>query len=352
MNLGSDNLAGASPKIMAALLKAAEGTQSPYGQDDFTKAAAAALNEAFEAKAEIFFVATGTAANALALAQITRPWSAIFCHETAHINEAEAGAPEGLSGGAKIVGVSGAAGKIDPEALVAATARFRKGWQPHVQPAALSLSQVSECGTLYQRDEIRTLTGFAHAHGLKVHMDGARFANGLVALGCTPAEMSWKAGVDVLCLGATKDGALACEAIMFFDPALAHEFTWRIKRAGHVLSKGRLLGAQMLAWLDQDHWLDLARHANAMAALLKAGLGSHDGVEFPWPVEANEIFVWLPRALAERLRQANVTYAAWPPLGTPFGARSPAVGTFARFVTSFATTPDMVKCIVTAAKAP
>lgn len=352
MNLGSDNLAGASPKIMTALQKAAEGTQSPYGQDDLSKAAAAALNEAFEAKAEIFFVATGTAANALALAQITKPWSAIFCHETAHINEAEAGAPEGLSGGAKIVGVAGAAGKIDPEALNAATNRFRKGWQPHVQPAALSLSQVSECGTLYQLAELKALSGFAHEHGLKVHMDGARFANALVALGCTPAEMSWKAGVDVLCLGATKDGALACEAIMFFDPVLAQEFTWRIKRAGHVLSKGRLLGAQMLAWLDQGHWLDLARHANAMAALLRAGLCTHVGVEFPWPVEANEIFVWLPKVLVDRFHAANIAFADWSPVGTPFGARLPAEGTFARFVTSFATTPDMVNQILTAAKAP
>lgn len=352
MNLGSDNLAGASPKIMAALLKAAEGSQSPYGQDDLTLAAAEALNEAFESSAEIFFVATGTAANALALAQMTRPWSAIFCHETAHINEAEAGAPESLSGGAKIVGVAGAAGKIDPAALADTARRFRKGWQPHVQPAALSLSQVSECGTLYQQAEIRALTGFAHEHGLKVHLDGARFANALVALGCTPAEMSWKAGVDVLCLGATKDGALACEAIMFFDPALADEFTWRIKRSGHVLSKGRLLGAQMLAWLDQGHWLDLARNANAMAALLKAGLGRHSGVEFPWPVEANEIFVWLPKALVERLHAANITFAAWSPQGTPYGARLPAEGTFARFVTSFATTPDMIKYIMTAVAGP
>ena len=351
MNLGSDNLAGASPKIMAALAQAAQGTQSPYGMDDHTKAASAALNQAFESKAEIFFVATGTAANALALAQISKPWSAIFCHATAHINEAEAGAPEGLSGGAKIVGIDGAAGKIDVEGLRSAAMRFRKGWQPHVQPAALSLSQVTECGTLYQPGELSALCAFAQEQGLKVHLDGARFANAVVALGCKPAELSWKAGIDVLCLGATKDGALACEAIMFFDPALADEFTWRIKRAGHVLSKGRLLGAQMLAWLDQGHWLDLARHANAMAAQLQSGLSEIDGVELAWPVQANEIFVWLPAALQARLRAANITYALWPTLGTQFTGRLPHEGVFARFVTSFATTPDMIKTLLTAARA-
>ncbi len=346
MNLGSDNLAGASPKIMAALVEAAHGTQNPYGQDDLSTAARTALNQAFEAHAEIFFVGTGTAANALALAQISKPWSAIFCHATAHINEAEAGAPESLTGGAKIVGIEGAGGKIDVAGLKAAANRFRKGWQPHVQPAVLSLSQVTECGTLYQPGELGALCAFAHEQGLKVHLDGARFANALVALDGTPAELSWKAGIDVLCLGATKDGAMACEAIMFFDPALADEFTWRIKRAGHVLSKGRLLGAQMLAWLDQDHWLDLARQANAMAAQLQAGLSEIEGVELAWPVEANEIFVWLPAALQQRLRAANITYAPWSTSGTSFNGRLPQEGVFARFVTSFATTPDMIKTLL------
>ncbi|MBV1707209.1 MAG: low specificity L-threonine aldolase [Hyphomicrobiales bacterium] len=350
MNLGSDNLAGASPKIMAALALAAQDTQNPYGQDDLSIAARAALNRVFEARAEIFFVATGTAANALALAQISKPWSAIFCHATAHINEAEAGAPESLTGGAKIVGIEGADGKINVAGLKAAAGRFRKGWQPHVQPAALSLSQVTECGTLYQQGELAALCAFAHEQGLKVHLDGARFANALVALGCTPAELSWKAGVDVLCLGATKDGAMACEAIMFFNPAHAAEFTWRVKRAGHVLSKGRLLGAQMLAWLDQDHWLDLARHANAMAAHLQQGLCEIAGVERAWPVEANEIFVWLPAAVQQRLRAAGITYASWPTLGTGFTDRPPHEGVFARFVTSFATTPDMIKTLLRVAK--
>jgi threonine aldolase len=254
MDFASDNAWGAAPEILAALTAANSGPTPAYGADDWTARAERRLAEVFERDCAVFLVATGTAANALALAALAPPWGAIFCHETAHVADDECGAPEFYTAGAKLVGIPGAAGKIPEAGLGRALARYPRGLVKQVQPAALTLSQATECGTIYTCAEIAALADMAHAAGLGVHMDGARFANALVSLGCTAADMTWKAGVDVLSFGATKNGALACEAVVFFDPAQADDFAFRRKRGGHTLSKGRLLGAQMLAYLEGDHF--------------------------------------------------------------------------------------------------
>ena len=247
MNFASDNGAGAAPEIIEAMVAASRGVAAAYGADAHTKAAEARLREVFEKDAAVFLVATGTGANALALGAIAPPWSAIFCHEESHIHDDECGAPELFTGGAKLVGIVGEGGKISVAALRETLARFPRGLVKSVQPGALSLSQATEAGTVYSVEEVVALTEFAHRQGLVTHMDGARFANSVVALGCSPADMSWRAGIDVLSLGATKNGALACEALLFFDRGKADAFAFQRKRGGHTVSKGRFLGAQMNA---------------------------------------------------------------------------------------------------------
>lgn len=333
MDFSSDNVWGAAPEILAALTAANTGSTAAYGADDWTKRAEARLAEIFERECAVFLVATGTAANALALAALTPPWGAVFCHETAHVADDECGAPEFYTAGAKLVGIPGPSGKIAPEGLAQTLARYPRGLVKQVQPAAVSLSQATECGTIYTPDEISALTRVAHDAGLPVHMDGARFANALVTLGCTPAQMTWKAGVDVLSFGATKNGALACEAVIFFDPARATDFAFRRKRGGHTLSKGRVLGAQMLAYLEGDLWLDLARRANAAAARLEAGLRSIPGVRLPWARGANEVFAVLPAATTARLRTQGARFGDWDPRGVSEAIAEDEA--FVRLVTAF-----------------
>jgi threonine aldolase len=317
------------------------GTASAYGSDEYTQRAHEKLCDLFERKVQAFLVTTGTAANALALAAIAPPWGAIFAHEDAHIIEDECGAPEMFTAGAKLVGIGGRAGKLTPAALSATLARFPRGLVKQTQPAALSLSQATECGTVYDCDEIATLAAHAHAHGMHVHMDGARFGNALVGLGCTAAEMSWKAGVDVLSLGTTKNGTMACDAVVFFGSA-ATDFAYRRKRAGQTVSKGRFLGAQMAAYLDDSHWLDLARRANASAARLAAKLTAIPHVSLVWPTQINEVFAIWPKATDSALRQAGARYHEWSArcLSEPFPAEQDKV--FVRLVTSFATQDEEV----------
>ena len=257
MDFASDNVSGASGPIVEELARAARaGAEGTYGNDRWSRQAVRMLEDLFEHELSVAFVATGTAANALALAAVSPPWGAVFCHAHAHVNEDECGAPEFYTAGAKLVGVPGPMGKVTPDALRTVLKRFPRGIVRQVQPASLSLSQATESGTVYTPVEIEALAGIARDAGLPVHMDGARFANALVSLGCTPAAMTWKAGVDVLSFGASKNGALACEAVVFFDPARAEHAAVQRKRAGHILSKGRLLGAQMTAYLRDDHVLD------------------------------------------------------------------------------------------------
>jgi threonine aldolase len=296
LNFASDNAAGAAPEILAALVAASQGPAAAYGADPWSQRAIAQLAQVFETDIEAFLVPTGTGANALALSALARPWEAVFCHEEAHVHDDECGAPEFFTGGAKLVGIPGYEGKVTPEALARALEGFPRGVVKACQPAALSLSQVTEAGTLYSLDEIASLSRAAHAAGLCVHMDGARFANAVVALGCSAAQMSWRAGIDALSFGATKNGALACEAVVFFDKRWAEAFPYLRKRGGHTLSKGRLLGAQMTAYLEGGLWLTLAARANGSARRLADGLAALPGLRLAFPREANEVFVIAPTA--------------------------------------------------------
>src|SRR5690606_14464440 len=245
MNFASDNTAGVAPAILDALMRANDGFAAGYGNDELTRAVEQRLCDLFEHDCAVFLVATGTAANALALAHLSPPWGAVLCHADSHIATDEAGAPEFFGSGLKLMDLPGENGKLSVETVEAALKRGRGA--PHaVLPSVLSLTQATEAGTVYSLDEVVTLTALAHRYGLSVHMDGARFGNAVVSLGCTAAEATWKAGVDVLSFGATKAGALAAEAVVFFKPAQAAGMASRRKRGGHLLSKHRYLAAQFL----------------------------------------------------------------------------------------------------------
>jgi threonine aldolase len=351
MNFASDNGAGAAPEILEAIVAASRGVAAAYGADEHTKAAEAKLSEIFEREVAAFLVATGTGANALALGAATAPWSGVFCHEESHIHDDECGAPEFFTGGAKLVGIPGEGGKIAPEALRETLTRFPRGLVKSVQPGALSLSQGTEAGLIYSLDEIAALCKLAHEHGVATHMDGARFANSLVALGCAPADMTWRAGVDILSFGATKNGALACEAVVFFDRSKAEAFAFQRKRGGHTLSKGRFLGAQMNAYLKDGLWLRLAERANRAADRLARGLEAIPGVRLAWPRQINEVFPIAPRAVVAPLTAAGARIYEWTSR-----AVSPAVAakpdeTFLRLVCSFETSDAEVDQLISIVRA-
>ena len=334
MNFASDNTAGVAPEIMAALARANDGFALGYGNDDVTRRVEKKFSELFKRDVAVFLVPTGTAANALALAQMTPPWGAVLCHRQAHIAVDECGAPEFFGGGIKLVELPGDNGKIAADTLKASLGKASQ-WGPphHVTPAAVSVSQATEAGTIYRAQEIQALADIAHGHGVAVHMDGARFGNALARLNIAPDEATWKAGVDVLSFGATKGGAMAAEAVIFFDPKRAEGMSARRKRGGQLLSKHRFIAAQMEAYLDGDLWLRLARHANTMADHLGDGL-TQAGFAPKWPVEANEVFAALPVALCDRLQAAGAAFYRWDADG--------AGRVVLRLVTSFGTTSDEV----------
>jgi threonine aldolase len=309
MNFRSDNVAGIAPEILAAIAAVNDGTAPSYGADAVTERLERRVAELFEHEVAVFPVATGTAANALALATLTPAWGAIYCHEASHVQTDECGAPEFFAGGAKLLPLPGADAKLAPETV--AGALLERGIVHHVQPAALSISQATEAGTLYRPSEIAALADLARRHGLGFHMDGARFANAAAALGCRPADLTWRAGIDVLSLGATKNGALAAEAVVFFAPERAAEFGFRRKRGGHLFSKMRFLSAQLDAYLADGLWLRLAAHANQMAARLSAGLAALPGARLRHPTEANEVFVELPEPAIAALSAAGVGFYRW-----------------------------------------
>ncbi|MCE9521850.1 MAG: low specificity L-threonine aldolase [Alphaproteobacteria bacterium] len=316
MNFMSDNAAGAAPEILAALSHANSGVAASYGADEITARLTEKLAKLFEKDVAVFPVATGTAANSLALATLTPHYGAVLCHEGAHIYEDECGAPEFFSGGAKLITIAGAHGKLTPDGIVAALAHFQRGFVHHVQPAAISLTQATERGTSYTPAEVAAISRIAKKDGMSLHMDGARFANALAFLKCTPAEATWKSGVDALSFGVTKNGALAAEAVVFFDPKRAADFAYRRKRGGHLFSKMRFLSAQIEAMLDDGLWLKLAGHANAMAQRLSAGLAQLPGFALEHPVEANEVFIRLPsRAAMESIMAAGGKFYPWGPVG-------------------------------------
>ncbi len=350
MNFASDNASGAAPRIWEAIAAAQDGLAMPYGADKYTKSAKIALETLFERECAVFFVPTGTAANALALASLCPPWGGIFGHSQAHIMDSECGAPEFFTHGAKLVGVGGESGKIDPPVLLDKLKAHPRGPAKQVQPSVLSLSQATESGTAYSLSAISKLAVIAHDAGLKVHMDGARFANALVKLKASPAEMSWKAGIDVLSFGGTKNGTLMCEAVIFFDPALAEDFLYRRKRGGHTVSKARFFGAQMLAYLQDGYWLEMAGHANRMAARLARGLRKTEGVRLPWPVDVNEVFAILPSHLDRTLKKAGAIYYPWFDTCLAPGQRPKRGEVLVRLVTSFATRDEDVDRFLEAAK--
>ncbi|PSN17125.1 low specificity L-threonine aldolase [filamentous cyanobacterium CCP5] len=331
-NFASDNTAGVSPEIAAAMVEGSRGSAMPYGNDPVTQELQAQFSQYFETEVEIFPVATGSAANALALSVLSPPYGAIYCHQNSHINMDECGAPEFFTNGAKLVCIDGASGKIHPEDLADWLGRSEKGSVHAVQPAAVSITQATEAGTVYSLEEIRNLAAIAHAHDLPLHMDGARFANAVVSLGCTPAEMTWRAGVDVLSFGATKNGCWAAEAIVFFRPDLAKDLLFRRKRGGHLISKMRFVSLQLQAYLTGNLWHKNAEQANRMAAKLATGLGEIPGVEFEHPTQANELFVHLPEPVLQGLKAAGFQFYRWA------GEESQLV----RLVTSFEMSEESV----------
>jgi threonine aldolase len=337
MRFASDNTSGAAPEVMAAILKANEGYDRSYGADAGMACVTDLIREIFEApEAAVHLVATGTAANALAIATHCAPWGAVFCHNHAHIAEDECNAPEFYSG-AKLVLVSGEQGRMTPETLGQALATTGEGGVHGVQRGMLSLTNVTEAGTVYTTAEVAALTARAKAHNLPCHLDGARFANALVATDATPAEMTWKAGIDVLSLGGTKNGCLGVEAVVLFDPAKAWEFELRRKRGGHLFSKHRFLSSQMEAYLSDGLWLRLAARANAMGQRLAEGLRQRQAHVPDTP--ANMMFPEWTKGHHDRLEAAGAAYYRLP---APEGRER------ARLVTSWSTTEADVDAFLNA----
>ncbi len=345
MNFASDNTAPVAPAILDAIVAANAGYARGYGDDEWTTGVERRFSEIFEREVATFLMPTGTAANALSLAQVTPPWGVVFCHRDAHIITDECGAPEFFGNGLKLEGLAGDGAKIAPETLKTALAGYG-GHEPHQMVAsALSITQASEAGTIYRTDEIAELCDIAHSRSLAVHMDGARFANALVRLNTTPAQMTWQLGIDVLSFGATKGGAMAAEAVVLFDPARAGFFAERRKRAGQLLSKHRFIAAQMAAYLADDCWLALARHANAMADRLTQKLAAA-GFAPVWPVEANLVFIAVPHALDARLKAAGASYYVRKNASVDIGTGNVLV----RLVTSFSTQDEDVDRFVNLCK--
>jgi len=329
IELRSDNTAGVDPAILAAVAAADDGTAPAYGEDRWTARLHERVAEVFEqADVAVFPVVSGTAANALGLSALCPPWGAVLCHDSAHILRSECGATSLLSGGAALRGLPGPGSKLEPDGLAAALSSTSWGDPHQSQPSVLSLTSPTDLGAVYRPDEIAALSAVARGHGLRVHLDGARLANALVTLGCSPAELTWRAGVDVVSLGATKNGALSTDAIVSFDPAASAELVYRTKRSGHVASKMRFQSAQLDAYLTDGRWLTLAGAANAAMVRLAAGLADL-GLTFVVPPEANMVFVRLDDTAIDRVEAS----------GIDFYRMGPGV---IRLVTSFRTTAEEI----------
>jgi len=312
MFFGSDNAAPAHPSVIDAIARANDGYERSYGADAAMERVTARVRDIFEApQAAVYLVATGTTANVLSLASYTQPWQTIYCHREAHAQIDECGAPEFYTGGAKLTIVDGPDGKFTAAALAGTVAATNQGFVHSVQRGPATITNVSECGTVYDPDEIAAISEVCRANGMALHMDGARFANAAIATGASPAELTWKAGVDVLSFGGTKNGLIGAEAVVLFDPARAWEFELRRKRGGHLFSKHRFLSAQFEAFLADDLWLDMARAANDSAAALEAGIRAAGG-SLLYPRHANAVFARLPRAAHRRALDAGAIYYLWP----------------------------------------
>jgi threonine aldolase len=334
IELRSDNAAGVAPEILAAVGAANTGSALAYGGDDLTAHAHDVVRAVFEhPTARVFPVTSGTAANSLAISASTPPWGAVLCHPSAHIITAEGGATSLFGGGAVMQGVDGDHALIDPERLRTALDEVRWGDPHESQPSVLSLTVPSDLGTVYRPEEIGTLTSIARERALRVHLDGARLANAVASLGCAPADVTWRAGVDVLSLGATKNGALSAEAIVVFDDDIAEQLVYRTKRSGHVTSKMRFQSAQVTAYLTDDLWLRLAGTSNRRMAALAAELDAMDGVRLVERVDVNMAFVELPAAAIDALADSELEFYRMGP-------------TTIRLVTSWQTTAEDVATAV------
>lgn len=339
MSFQSDTTAPAHPALLEAMIRANEGAAASYGNDTVSARVKAQLREIFSTDLELVFTVSGTASNSLALAVLAPGDSAILCHDEAHIHRDERGAPEFFTGGAKLVPLHGDHARLTPETLEAALAEWPSDFVHTTPPSVLSLSNLTESGTAYDVATVKALAGIAKTRGMHVHMDGARFANALSFLKCDPADITWRAGVDVLSLGATKGGALAAEAVILFPSVMDrfHTLRARQKRAGHMLPKARYVAAQFEAWLENGRWLELAAHANAMASELAAGFASIPGAKLLHPVEGNEVFIELPQEAVDALNAVNAGFYPWPHGGY-------------RFVTSWQTKAEDVARVVKAAR--
>lgn len=312
MNFASDNSYTAHPAVMAALTQANSGPVMGYGADPVTARAEAAIRALLDAPdAVVRFVATGTAANALVCAQLSPPFGRIYCHEDAHIETSECAAPEFFAHGAKLVTLPGMGGKLTPQTLSQAVKLGAGAGLNGGQSALVSITNATEWGTVYAPADVAALASVAQEAGLPLHMDGARFANAVASLGCSAADLTWRAGVDALCLGGTKNGAMAAEAVVFFDPEMAEGFDYRRKQAGHVFSKNRYLAAQMLALASDGLWLELATLANAKAARLSQAV-TQGGGQLLQPVQSNAVFAAIPAEAHARARAAGAIYHLWP----------------------------------------
>lgn len=336
-NFASDNVTPACPAVMQAIADANSGNVPSYGHDDLSLTLNQRFGDVFEAEVAVFPVATGTATNSLALSAMVPPYGSVLCDQSAHINNEEGGAPEFFTQGAKLVGIPSPEGRMDPAGLAPTLQQNRSKGVLAPPFTALSLTQATEWGTTYACETVAELSEIAHDHRLTVHMDGSRLGNAIAHLECSPADTTWKAGIDVLSFGGTKAGAMAAEAIVIFlndrTRPMVETMTRRIKRGGHLWSKQRFMSAQLLALLEDDLWLENCRHANAMCQRLRHGLYKHPAVNLPFATESNEIFAVLPEAQVEQLRSEGYQFYTYPtPQGVP--------GKLVRFVTSFYTRPE------------
>jgi threonine aldolase len=299
----SDNVTSACPEVMDALIEANSGIAGSYGDDEWSSILKTTLTKIFETEVELYLAVTGTASNALALSALTPVFGKIYCHELSHINTDECGAPELFTGGAKLNPMRSSNGRIIASEL---DEIVRGSGNVHVtQPSVVSITQSCETGTVYPLEEIQEISKIAHKHKMSVHMDGARFANALVSLNVSPAEMTWKSGVDVLTLGGTKNGCLAAEAIIFFKSEMVGNFPFLHKRSGQLLSKMRFISSQMNAYVSDNVWIKNARHANAMAKILSEGLNHFSNIDLAYPTQSNEVFVHLPRDVIDYLNNSG-----------------------------------------------
>ena len=339
MNFASDNHYGVHPRILESLLEANTGSAMAYGGDDWSKKSEEQLSKVFEKEIRVFWVTTGTAANGLSLSAITPPYGAVLCHSEAHIIGDECNSAEFFTAGAKIIGLQGPDGKITAAMLEKCLKGFIRG-ERDPKPKAVSITNATELGTVYSVAETLAISRLIKPRGMKLHMDGSRFANAVAGLGCSPAELTWKAGIDLMSFGATKNGALLLDAVIFFDLQVAEDFAHRRVRAGQQVSKARYLGAQMAAYLQDGLWLDNARRANALARKLAEGLRQSSTVRVAHPVEANMVYAIMPRGLYDQLIASGIKF--YPKMANELIGQIKDNEIVVRLVLSFATPEDDV----------